>query len=55
MKENSSIILLNVCLGALRLQNKDMLKQLDALKLYTIYANTIDFSNCSLNFIYLLW
>lgn len=27
-----------------------MLKELDTSKLYTIYVNTIDFSNCLLNF-----
>lgn len=44
-------ILSPVCLRALRLQNEeDMLKELDALKLYAIYVNAIGFSNCLVNF-----
>lgn len=50
MKANSSIILSKCLSGALRLQNEDMLKELDAWKLYTIYEDTIDFSNCLVNF-----
>jgi len=43
-------ILSQVCHGALRLQNEDMLKEPDALRFYAIKLDTIEFSTWLVNF-----